>query len=609
MTETENRPLVSRETLQQSFGLKGFTGRILSGMIYGILGMRKVNRCYASLPKAEGPAFSKQVLEALDIKFEIPEEQLRYIPEEGGFITVSNHHYGAVDGMILNAVIGSMRPDYRILTTFILAKIENLQNDFIPVDNFASGAARSVSGIKEALGHIEAGKPLGLFPAGEVATWQKKKDRTSVQGCRVVEDKPWAENMMKLVLKSGLPVIPIWFDGGNSRLFHILGRIHPIFRTLRLAREMMGAKGKTIRVRIGQPIPSAQLAGFDTGTLGKYLRNRCYALEGQLHKESTHLSGDAPQQPIADPVDPEIIRSQIDAIEDRLIFETGGYRAYLILAEEAPDVMRELYRLREVTFRAVGEGTGKALDTDFYDSYYHHLILWNVENRELVGAYRVGYGTEIIAAHGGVPGFYTSTLINFGPDAEVILAHSMELGRSFIREKYQREVLTLKLLLAGLCVATTKDPNVDCCVGLVTMSAAMPDFYKSLAVHFLYKHFMLPNAERFATPTTPFKPRLLRVNPDELLQVPDGDIDAFDRLLGTVSDGAYRLPVLFRKYFSCGAKVSCVNVDPDFSDCVDAMIVLKLRDFPAMSIKSFVRSLPEEVQKKVFLHFYGTEDV
>ena len=608
MTETENRPLVSRETLQESFGLKGCFGKAVSRVIYGVLGMKKVNRCYSALPKADGPAFSKQVLEKLDIKFEIPEHQLDYIPAEGGFITVSNHHYGAVDGMILNAVIGSRRPDYKILTTFILAKIDNLKNDFIPVDNFASGGARSVSGIKEALGHLAEGKPLGLFPAGEVATWQKKKDRTSVQGCHVVEDKRWADNMMKLVLKSGLPVIPIWFDGGNSKLFHRLGRIHPILRTVRLAREMMGAAGKTIQVRIGQPIPAAQLSSFDAEKLGVYLRNRCYALEGQLHQESTHI-GSSEQQPVAEPVDPKIIREQIAAVEDKMVFDTGEYKAYLILAKEAPKVMQEIYRLREVTFRAVGEGTGKALDTDPYDNYYHHLILWNVPNQELVGAYRVGYGTEILEAHGGVPGFYTSTLIKFGPDAEQILAHSMELGRSFIAEKYQREVLTLKLLLAGLCVATTKDPNVDCCVGLVTMSAAMPDFYKSLAVHFLYKNFMLPNAESFAKPTTPFKPKLLRVNPDQLMQVPEGDIDAFDRLLGAVSDGAYRLPVLFRKYFSCGAKVSCVNVDPDFSDCVDAMIVLKLRDFPAMSIKSFVRSLPEEVQKKVFLHFYGTEDV
>ena len=151
--------------------------------------------------------------------------------------------------------------------------------------------------------------------------------------------------------------------------------------------------------------------------------------------------------------------------------------------------------------------------------------------------------------------------------------------------------------------------QVDRCIGLVTISAAMPDFYKSLAVRFLERDFLLENAEGFASPTHPFRPDYLRVNPDDLLQVPEKDIDQFDRLLGALSDGKNRLPVLFRKYFSCGARVSCVNVDPDFSDCVDAMIVLKLKDFPPASIKSFVRSLPQEVQDAVLRHFYGSENV
>jgi hypothetical protein len=299
----------------------------------------------------------------------------------------------------------------------------------------------------------------------------------------------------------------------------------------------------------------------------------------------------------------------VAGLDHRILFETGDYRAYLIAASDAPDLMRELYRLREVTFRAVGEGTGKALDTDPYDDYYRHLVLWNIPNGDLVGAYRVGYGPDIIASHGGISGFYTSTLVDFGPNAEPILSHSLELGRSFVQEKYQREVLPLKLLLAGLCVATTKDPQVDRCVGLVTMSASLPDFYKSLTVHFLKRDFLMEEADRFATPTTPFRPGFLRVDPDQLLQVPEHDIDAFDRILGAVSDGKYRLPVLFRKYFSCGARVSCVNVDPAFSDCVDAMIVLRLADFPPASIKSFIRSLPDGIQNEVLRHFYGTENV
>ena len=609
MSKTVNPPLLDHKTMQDALGVKGLSGKVLTRLLFGVLGMGKANRIHASKARPDGPAFSEGVLEDLGVTYEIPEEQLAHIPAEGGFITVSNHHFGAVDGMILNSVIGSRRPDYKILTTYFLSMVAHLKDWFIPVDNFASGGAKSVSGIRTALEHIAGGGALGLFPAGEVATWQKKKDRTAIGGKRVVEDKPWAENMMKLVLNSGLPVVPIYFDGSNSRTFHILGRIHPILRTLRLVREMTGAKGKHIKVRIGQAIPAAQIGAFDAQALGKYLRSRCYALEAQCLPDFSGKREQGNMEEIIAPVDPELVRSQMAALDHRILFETGDFRAYLLDASDAPDAMRELYRLREATFRAVGEGTGKSIDTDPYDNYYRHLVLWNIPNGEITGAYRMGFGPDISASHGGVPGFYTSTLLHFGPDAEPILSHAVELGRSFVREEYQRDVLPLKLLLAGLCVGITEDPAVECCVGLVTISAAMPDFYKSLIVHFLKRDFQMENAAGFAASRTPFKPDYLRVDPDQLLQVPEKDIDAFDRLLSAISDGKYRIPVLVRKYFSCGAKVSCVNVDPDFSDSVDSMIVLRLPDFPPASIKSFVRSVPTEIQNKVLRHFYGTENV
>ena len=609
MTKPVNPLLLERDTLQDALGLKGLSGKLLTRLLFGILGMGKANRIHALEPRGDGPEFSKAILRDLGVTYEVPEEQLAHIPAEGGFITVSNHHYGSLDGMILNDVFGSRRPDYKIITTYFLSLVKGLKDWFIPVDNFSTGGARSISGIRQALGHIANGGALGLFPAGEVATWQKGKNRTAISGKRVVEDKPWTENMMKLIKRSGLPVIPVYFEGGNSRLFHVLGCIHPMLRTLRLVREMTNKQGTNVQVRIGQPIPAAQIASFDTETLGKYLRNRCYALEAQCLPDFENKPVPDKVEEIVPPVDPDTIRAKMAGLDHRAIFEAGDYRAYLIEADDAPEVMRELCRLREVTFRAVGEGTGKSIDTDPYDQYYRHLLLWNVPNGDIVGAYRVGFGPDIIASHGGVPGFYTSTLVDFGPDAEGILSHSMELGRSFVVEKYQREVLPLKLLLAGLCVATTKDPMIDRCVGLVTMSAALPDFYKSLTVHFLHRHFLLENADRFAQPTTPFKANYLRVDPEGLLQVPEKDIDAFDRLLGALSDGKYRLPVLFRKYFSCGARVSCVNVDPDFSDCVDAMIVLRLADFPPASIKSFIRSLPQELQNEVLRHFYGSDNV
>lgn len=603
-------PLITRDELQDSLGIKGLSGKCVSAILYSILGLKKANRVHSMRPRAKGPDFSESIIEDLGVKYEVIPEQLNYIPAEGGFFTVSNHHFGAVDGMILNAIVGRRRPDYKLLVTYFLSKVKGLDGWVIPVNNFTSGGAKSIKGIKEALAHIHDGGALGLFPAGEVATWQKKKYRTAIGRRRVVEDKPWAENMIKLIQRSGLPVVPIYFDGENSRMFHILGRIHPIFRTLRLAREMVGAKGKTIKVRISQPITPAQMAGFSTDELGRYLRSRTYALEAQClpdHEPDTTAMA-SKQEPIAPAVDPEIVRREIAAIEDKMVFDTPSYRAYIIDEGDAPSAMKELYRLREITFRGVGEGTGKSLDTDEYDKLYRHLILWNVADGQIAGSYRIGYGPQLIRQHPGTTGFYTDTLLNFGPDAEGILSHSMELGRSFIVAKYQQEILPLKMLFAGLCVAATKDPEVDRCIGLVSVSTLLPDFYKSLTVHFLERDMKLDDNIRFATPTNPFHKSFLRVNPDDLLQVKKGDMDGFDRIIYAVSDCKFRLPVLLRKYFSCGAKLSCINVDPLFSDSMDAMIVLRLCDFPPNSIRSFVRSLDTEVQKQVFQHFYGSTE-
>ena len=308
-------------------------------------------------------------------------------------------------------------------------------------------------------------------------------------------------------------------------------------------------------------------------------------------------------QPIGAPADPAAIRAEISRLDERMLFQTGDYKAYLLYASDAPELMHELYRLREKTFREIGEGTGLPLDTDRFDSYYRHLILWSIPNAEIVGAYRIGYGADIIANHGGMDGLYSSTLINFGPDAPQLMEHSLLLGRSFIRSEYQKEVLPLKLMFTGICLAATKSDKVRHCVGMVSMSDSLPDQYKSLIINFLKRDMMIPGGERIATPSHPFIGEA--DNEGILDEVPNGDIEACNKVLSNLSSGEVRIPVLVRKYFNCGARVVCFNVDPLFNNSLDAMIVLKLSDFPQLSIKSFVRAMDKETQNTVYQHFYG----
>ena len=473
--------------------------------------------------------------------------------------------------------------------------IPSLKDSFIPVDNFSSGGARSISGIRTALGHIAEQHPLGLFPAGEVATWQKGKNKTSLGEGKVVEDIPWAENIVKLIKKSGFPVVPVYFEGGNSKSFHILGRIHPRLRTARLIHEVFNKRGTVIQVRIGQPIPAADIAALDVPALGKFLRNRTYALEGQL-QEPPKPSLQATPAPLAEPVPADEIRAEMDKLGQHILFENGDYRAYLLPAAEAPTVMRELYRLREETFRAIGEGTGLAFDTDEYDAYYKQMVLWHIPNQEIVGAYRLGFGPEIMREHGGLPGFYSDSLVRYGDKAAPLLSRSMELGRSFIQP--------LRLLLTGLAVSVLKMPELEYYSGPVSISNDIPHFYKSLIVDYVTKNFPMPEAERIAQPSHPFVPDFLNVNPEDLRITP-GNIDALDRTIQALSDGKYRLPVLVRKYFSCNARLVCFNVDPLFCDSLDGLIFLRYSDFPKNTTRAVLRGLPDELQDAVWTRFYN----
>lgn len=300
-----------------------------------------------------------------------------------------------------------------------------------------------------------------------------------------------------------------------------------------------------------------------------------------------------------------LIQQEMAALEDKVLFTSGDYKVFLLRSQDAPALMQELYRLREETFRAIGEGTGNELDTDEYDDYYRQMILWNIPNGEVAGAYRLGFGPEILREK-GITGFYTASLFKYSPEIAPLLGQSMELGRSFIVGKYQREVLCLKYLLAGLAVSSLFCPGANYYMGPVSMSAAIPSYYQTLAVHFLKRDFALPDADSLVGCNYPFEPDPACNNADELLKdVPVGDIDAFDHRLVSLSEGQYRLPVLFRKYFSCNAKVACFNVDPLFSNCVDGLIFLKHADYPMNTLRSLLRSVDPQLKNAVWKHFYG----
>ena len=600
--------VISKEELRQSIGIKGFLGKWVAGFVYWLLELKRVNYIQNKLADKMGPDFSDAVLDECGVSVDYIPEQLSRIPAEGGFITVSNHHFGSIDGMILSSLVGHRRPDFKILTTFLLAKIPSLKPCFLPVDNLsATNQGRSVAGIRMALEQIARGEGLGLFPSGEVATYQKKGRRSAVSKKKIVEDIPWAENIIKVIKKSKQPVVPIYFQGQNSKMFHFLGKIHPRLRTVRLIHEMFNKAGTTVKVRFGQPITPEEIAVFgnDIEALGKYLRNRTYALEAECLDPKPAAVADSAKEPIIEAVDPALIHKEIhDLGPEHVLFEIGDYRIYLTPSALIPNTMRDIARQREETFRAIGEGTGLSMDTDVYDKTYYQLIIWSIPNDDFVGAERIGIGHELVDRD-GIQGFYSASEFEYQKGSEALLSTCMEIGRTFISRNYQREVLPMKIFFASTSVIALKFPRIKYLMGPVTISDSMPDFYKSLIEYYITHEYPYENSEAFSRPPVPFKADFLAVNPDALLAKTYGNIDEFDRLLSTLSDGKVRLPVLMKRYFKYSAKSVCFNVDPLFNNCLDCLILLRLADYPKDTLEMLLKSIPEDMHEPIRQALYG----
>jgi len=580
--------LVSVQDVKRALKLKGFLGKAVASIVLGLSGLSRINKKYAKISSFYGRDFSGAVLKEFGISFEIDEKELEHIPQEGPFIITSNHPYGAAEGMILLYVIGSLRPDIKFLTNFMLSHIPNLKDFFFPVNPFSDrpGLAKSYSGLKMAMEHLKSGKSLLLFPAGEVST--------TYGSSLTAEDKEWQSSVVKLVGNANVPVVPVYIHGSNSKRFHYIGRIHPMLRTLRLPKELLNKKGKTIKVRIGRPISQNEIGDHkDVKELGRFLRARSYALEANIpetaNKNSDNEGSEIEVQPIALPKNRRAIQKEINSLSpDKLLFTNGNYSCYLTDSASIPLMMHELGRRREEAFRAVGEGTGKALDIDEYDDYYKHLILWDRQKTRLVGAYRLGFGNEILPFK-GIKGFYSQSLFSYKKPFHKILANTIELGRSFVVVDYQKEAFPLMFLIKGLFYSVLNNPEIKYLMGPVSISSWYPMFYRSLMIYYIKEKHSAKEFEDHVVPRTPFSPDYLRSNPRYLIGGRVDTLEKFDRFMLRISNGKYRLPTLVKKYLKMNCRIVAFNVDPEFNYCVDGLVLLDISKIARSEVEALAK--------------------
>lgn len=602
--------IINKSDIMKVIHMRGPVGWLLATLAMALFGFNKVNKANDRCKQYKGADFSAHILKDAGIKIDLKPNQFNYIPQDGPFITISNHPIGSADGMILNAVIGTMRTDFKILANFLLTMIPSLKDSFFAVNPFTDevSARSSLTGIRMAKEHLAAGGSLGLFPAGEVSTHQRPKNRTSLKK-RSVEDVPWPASVIKLIRNANVPVIPIYFEAQNSKWFHFVGRIHPILRTLNLANELFNKKGKTIPMRIGRPIMPNELAEYaDLEKLGGYLRSRVYAMEVEFNNPNEELT--KPPElvtPISLPRDKKAVVKEFDRLKSggNMLFEVASYQCYLAEHAEIPIAMIELGRRREEAFRATGEGSNQAIDVDDYDPYYKHLILWDAKRKRIAGGYRLGIGEEIFEKHGGVEGFYTSSLFSYDQEFESTLRQTIELGRSFVSLEYQKEALPLMLLLKGLMHSLMRYPNAEYFIGPVSISNSYPKFYQSLMVYYLENKHSAMIPEHYAQPTTPFEPDYLKLNPKDLLRHKMDNFEKFDRFLMRLSDNTYRMPTLVKKYMKVNARIINFNVDPLFNYSLDGLIILRIKDYPRAEILSMSKDVANPAEREAILNRFG----
>lgn len=559
-----------------TFGKDGYWARIKASVLYHLLGADGINKLYGNSAAAAPKPFQEAALDELGVTYHLKDRELNHIPHTGPAIIVSNHPTGALDGIILIDLLSKVRPDVKFMGNFLLERIEPLKRYFINVDPFDNKTRSNVSGMRRSMEHLAAGGVLMVFPAGEVATWQK--------GFRDIKDKEWEPSAVKFIQRAGVPVIPLHIDTANSTLFHLMGKIHPMLRTAMLGRELLNKKGEAIDIRIGSALTPQKAAELtDTGTYGRFLRANVEYMEPLTDRlpRAARRAARKMVSEIADNLHTDELVAELNGIRDTyLLFAQGSYEVYCAPAEKIPSMLHEIGRQREITFRQVGEGTKNDLDTDTFDSYYHQLFIWDTEVRRLVGAYRMGMGDEIMKRY-GLKGFYTNTLFHMEEPLGPIMEKSIELGRSFVVSEYQRKPISLKLLWKGILFVLLNNARYRYLLGPVTISGEFRSASKLLISSYIRRNHMDTENSQYIKPMTGIA---VKGSIDSSLTESISSMDLINKLVVDIEGGGTGIPVLIRRYLQIGSLALGFNTDHEFSDALDVLILLDLRHVPEEAI-------------------------
>ncbi len=561
----------------QSEGLLKFkcTQRLMSRFLcFG-----RLNQLLTDASTSDGHSnIFNRMLKLLDIRLDISGMDYARIPATGKTVVVANHPFGGIEGVILGSILSSRRPDVKIMANNMLGllNLSDFSNLFIYVDPFARDESikSNIKPIRESLNWLKNEGMLGIFPAGEVSHFHLRK--------REVTDPEWSCSVARIIRKSGATVLPVFFEGSNCLAFQLLGLLHPRIRTVMLPREMLNKSQRNIHVRIGKALSFEKLRRLkNDGSMMQYLRLKTYMLGNRKTNEKRHVHGTVKtyrqaHERIVPAQAPELLADEVRALPiKQLLFDTGKFCVYIAESQQIPHLLQEMGRLREITFRQVGEGTGKATDLDRFDSHYLHLFLWNCEAGEIAGGYRLGL-TDCIISQYGKEGLYTSTLFEYQPEFLERIGPAIELGRSFVCPQYHKTYQPLMLLWKGIGRFVSARPRYRSLFGPVSVSNEYHSISRQLIVAFSKQNCHRTDLARFVrgnnTYMNPFKKNKNVKVASKLIR----DIRDLSELISDIERDQKGIPILLKHYMKLGGEFLAFSMDYNFSGVMDVLILVDL---------------------------------
>ena len=540
--------------------------RLLSKFLFRASGLPEMNKAYSHNAHLHGKDFIDGVLDYNDVHAEYHGSSLESIPNKYGLVVICNHPFGGVDGLLALQLMLKVRPDTKVMANFLLQKIEPIREYVLGVNPFDRNISErgSEGGIRAAIQHVKSGGCLIIFPAGEVATGKGKTP----------SDKEWKPSIIRLIRELNASILPVFFVGRNSKEFYALSKLSPKIRTLMLPREMAKKKNCSIHMVIGECMSPHLLKGInDRELVGRILRTRLYSLEFVPEQHST-----ASLPVTSDNVDAEWpdLWSAIHSISHLKITEQGDFECYLMRYDDAPVVMQEVGRLREIAFRGVGEGTMRDIDLDEFDQHYQHLVLWNKRDGHIAGAYRAGIGSELVTDD-HANGLYVSTLFKFHKSLLPVLKQCIELGRSFVAPEYQRHRLPLGVLWDGIRYIMRKHTECKFIIGPVSISNDYHRIIQGLMTQYLKHHY---SDEIWSDKVTPYNPleKDIFEGLEDFRELNKLSLPEFDKIISAIDPMGRNLPVLIKRYISQHARVLGFNRDASFANSIDVLMMSRIEN-------------------------------